>query len=203
MPSSQPLTGPRHRWPDRAFHWVMALSVIVLAASALLPILGIRFDWVPIHWMTGLVLVAAILFHFVRVATVHGLTEMTPRSKDARQILADFRRTSGDPPPVKYDAYQKAYHWVAAVTVLALVVTGLLMLAKIDTPFWRRDPSILSDGQWGVVYVIHGLSTLLILYLVAVHVYFAILPEHRTLLRSMLWDRKSLPNRNARHEQQV
>ena len=60
------------------------------------------------------------------------------------------------------------------------------MLLKIDTPFWRRDPSILSDQGWGIVYVIHGLSTLAILFLVILHVYFSILPEHRAMLRSMI-----------------
>ena len=198
----EPDSGARHRWPDRVFHWLMAASVVVLAASAFLPILGIRFDWVPVHWMTGIVLTAAILFHLARVSFVHGLREMTPRLADLREVAGDLGAAAAEPAPAKYDAYQKGYHWTAALVVLAVTVTGLLMLAKIDTPWWRRDPSILSDQSWGVVYVIHGLASLAILFLVILHVYFSVLPEHRATLMSMLSGRGPRYARGQIHEQE-
>ena len=64
------------------------------------------------------------------------------------------------PPPLrdaKYSPLQKLFHRLVAVLVLAIVATGLLMLSKIDTPFWRRNPYWLADTQWGMVYAIHGL----------------------------------------------
>lgn len=201
MQSEQGETGTRHQWPDRAFHWTMALSVIVLCATAFLPILGLRFDWVAPHWIAGFILAAAIVFHWLRVGLVHGLGEMMPGADDWREVLAGLRAQSGAPGPAKYDAYQKGYHWLSGLVVLVLAVTGLVMMAKIDTPWWRRDPSILTDAQWGVVYVAHGLASLAILFLVILHVYFAVLPEHRATLKSMIRGRGPLLTRGARHEQ--
>ena len=142
-------TGTRHKGPDRAFHWLMALSVNLLTGTAFLPIIGIRFDWLPIHWMSGVALTVLVLFHLIRVALVHGFREMMPDGDDISEITSDLSGKAVDLPPAKYDAYQKGYHWASAITVLAVTITGLLMLVKIDTPFWRRDPSLLSDPQWG------------------------------------------------------
>ncbi|NNG06048.1 MAG: cytochrome b/b6 domain-containing protein [Inquilinus sp.] len=179
----------------------MAATVIVLTGSAFLPILGIRFDWVPIHWISGIVLVVAILFHLVRVFAVHGFREMIPGPEDIREAAGDLAGRAGGLKPAKYDAYQKSYHWASAIAVLAVTITGVIMLLKIDTPFWRRDPSIMSDQDWGVVYVIHGLSSLAILFLVILHVYFSILPEHRAMLRAMIAGRGPLFARGNTHEQ--
>lgn len=201
MSSETSQIGARHKAPDRAFHWVMAVSVIILAASAFLPILGIRFDWVPIHWITGIALVLAILFHLFRVALVHGFREMLPGGEDVREAVADLTGRAAGLKPAKYDAYQKGYHWASALAVLAVTITGVIMLLKIDTPFWRRDPSILSDQGWGIVYVIHGVGSLAILFLVILHIYFSILPEHRAMLKSMIAGRGPLFARGSSHEQ--
>ncbi len=180
-------TGIRHRLPDRLFHWFMAAAVVTLGASAFLPILGLRFDWVPLHWIAGVALTLAIAFHVWRVLAVHGIREMVPDSDDLREVAHGLRNSGHEGlRPAKYDALQKAYHAIAALTVLVLTATGLLMLAKIDTTFWRRDPSILSDQSWGVVYVLHGAASMLLLFLFIVHVYFALIPEHREYLRSMI-----------------
>ncbi len=202
MQSEQQETGTRHQWPDRGFHWIMALSVIVLTGTAFLPILGLRFDWVPAHWIAGFVLTAAILFHWLRVGLVHGLREMMPDADDWREVVADLRAGAAAPGPAKYDAYQKSYHWLSGLVVLVLVATGLVMMAKIDTPWWRRDPSILTDAQWGLVYVAHGLASLALLFLVILHVYFAVLPEHRATLTAMISGRGPRLARGASHDRE-
>ncbi|MDE0058750.1 MAG: cytochrome b/b6 domain-containing protein [Defluviicoccus sp.] len=171
----------RHKGPDRAFHWAMAALVIVLLGTAFLPILGARFDWVPIHWISGVLLTAAILFHLYRAFLVHGVRSMLPTGEDLRTALGRAPRDG----TAKYDVHQKLYHWSVAAVILVLVVSGCIMMAKIDTPLWRRDPSILSDGQWGVVYVCHGAASLLLIFFFILHVYFAFLPEHRRLLAAM------------------
>lgn len=182
--------GVRHRFADRLFHWVMAVCVLVLGATSFLPIIGIKFDWLPIHWITGVVLTISILFHLYRVLVVLGLLGMWPGIDDVRELARGvFGGGKKALKPAKYDAYQKGYHWAAALTILVIVVTGLLMLAKIDTSFWRRDPSILTDGTWGVVYALHGAGSMLILFLVILHVYFGLLPEHRAYLFAMLHGR--------------
>ena len=177
----------RHQLPDRLFHWAMALAVITLAATAFLPILDIRFEWVPLHWMAGVVLTLVVVFHLYRVFFVHGLREMTPGRDDFREVVRDLRGTGHEGlAEAKYDALQKGYHAAASLTVLILVLTGLAMLAKIDTLFWRRDPSILTDQTWGVIYVAHGAASMLLLFLFILHIYFSLLPEHRAFLQSML-----------------
>ncbi|MDE2792405.1 MAG: cytochrome b/b6 domain-containing protein [Paracoccaceae bacterium] len=180
-------TEVRHQFSDRVFHWVMAACILVLGATAFLPIIGIKFDWLPIHWWTGVILVAAILFHFYRVFAVHGISKMLPMADDVKEtVRVALNRSGNGLKPAKYDAFQKSYHWTAAITVLATAVTGLVMLAKIDTTFWKRDPSLLSEPVWGVIYVIHGLGAMLLLFLVILHIYFSLIPSHRGYLVSMI-----------------
>ena len=115
---------------------------------------------------------------------------MLPGTGDIRQVWADttgFGRAKLI--AAKYDVYQKSYHWLVAIVILALVITGIPMLLKLDTVFWDRDPSLLSDVQWGYVYVIHGLTALLLIFLLILHTYFAVLPEHKKLLVAMITGR--------------
>lgn len=167
----------------------MAALTLVLLGTAFLPVLGLRFDWVPVHWIAGVLLAAAVLFHLWRVAFTHGLAAMAPARGDLRALA----RGGAAGPDAKYDLGQKLYHWGAAATTLALVATGALMLARIDTPLWRRDPSLLSDREWGVVYTLHGAAALLLVFLLVVHVYFALLPEHRRALAAMALGRPVPP----------
>jgi cytochrome b subunit of formate dehydrogenase len=93
---------------------------------------------------------------------------------------------SDDLAPSKYDALQKGYHAATAVTMLVALSTGLVMLAKIDTVLWNRNPQILTDQTWGVIYVLHGAAAMVILFLFLIHIYFALIPEHRAFLKAMI-----------------
>ena len=180
----------RHKLPDRVFHWVMAVLTLVLMGTAFLPIIGIQFNWVPIHWISGVLLIMSVLFHVYRSLFVHRLAEMLPGRKD---IQAIFNKDIGQ--VEKYDLGQKTYHWSIAVIILTLLFTGGLMLAKIDTPLWNRDPAILSDWAWGVTYVLHGIASYLLIFLFILHVYFSFLPEHRDLLHSMVYGNRKQEKR--------
>jgi len=57
----------RHARADRVLHWLSAACVLTLLGTAFLPIVGVEFAWVTIHWVAGLVLAAAVLLHLVRV----------------------------------------------------------------------------------------------------------------------------------------
>ncbi len=169
----------RHAPLDRAFHWITALAVLLLMGSAFLPILGVQFDWLPLHWITGVVLGAATLFHLVRATFFQRLRSMLPRPRDISDLL-NGRRAA------KYTPAQKLMHAVLGTAVLVAVVTGFIMLAKVDTPLWKRNPYLLEASTWGVVYVLHGAAALVTLTLSMTHIYFSLLPERRAYLRAMI-----------------
>jgi formate dehydrogenase subunit gamma len=165
----------RHAGIDRLFHWLTATSVLTLLATSLLPILGVKFDWVVIHWVVGVVLIVLVLFHIVRSLVWQRFRTMWLTGEE----LA--RRQVG-----KYTVAQKLMHLAMTLMILGATLTGATMLAKMDTPFWKRDPYLLSQETWGAIYVIHGLAALAAVTLVMIHVYFSILPENRMYLRAMI-----------------
>lgn len=182
----------RHKGPDRIFHWVMAVTVLTLLATAFLPIAGVQFPWVTIHWIAGVVLAAIVLYHIVRALVwLDWRAMLLIDGGDVRRAMQSMQwmmRTRAAPAdrPGKYPLLQKLYHYGIMVMILALVVTGLMMLAKVDGPFWRRDPYFFSTDTWAAVYVIHDLAAMAALAMVIVHVYFAIRPEKLWITRSMI-----------------
>lgn len=168
----------------------MAALVILLLGTAFLPILGIKFDWVPVHWISGVLLTAAVLYHLYRAIFVLGIGTMLPNVHDVRDMIGNGPANDVG----KYDLNQKLYHWTVSLVMLVLVITGIIMLAKIDTPFWNRDPSILSDWNWGVVYSLHGAASMVLIFLFILHIYFAVLPEHRQLLVAMVFGKAKSDN---------
>lgn len=191
----------RHRWPDRCFHWTMALSVLILLFSAFLPIVGIQFDWIPWHWIAGVILTVLVLFHMIRAIFVQGLSTMLPGADDVREVWSDSLggKRLRSLAAAKYDVYQKSYHWLVAVTVLTLIISGLPMLLKLDTVFWQRDPGLFSDIQWGYIYVAHGIAALILIFLLILHIYFSLLPEHKKLLVAMITGRGPQYTRGEEH----
>jgi formate dehydrogenase subunit gamma len=167
----------RHKLVDRAYHWLMAASMLILLVTAFLPILGIKFEWVGIHWVTGLVLTVIVLIHIIRASFFQNFWAMVPDGEDLRAPFAK---------PGKYSVAQKLYHLAISVLILAAIATGLLMWRKVDTPFWQRDPYWLSTEAWGIVYAIHGVAAMALVTMVIIHVYFALRPDEWHLTRSML-----------------
>ena len=181
----------RHVRLARFLHWLMASCVLVLLATSLLPIAGIKFSWVTIHWTTGLILAVAALIHILWSLYWNRLRQMIfgiSDIKDAIQTLLWFFRISVRQPakPGKYSPAQKLIHHGFAVIVLASIVTGLLMMVKIDTPLWERNPYWVSNSAWGIIYIIHDLASMLLVTMIMLHVYFAFRPEKRLYLRSMV-----------------
>jgi len=181
----------RHALIDRVAHWLMAGCVLILLVTAFFPILGVEFAWVTIHWVTGLVLVFSVLAHTLRSLLFKSLKSMWFGAADLRDVLSNLawnlRRTNQPPSkPGKYSVAQKLIHHGFAAVVLMTMLTGCLMLAKIDTPWWERNPYFLGDFVWGIVYIVHDLSALTLITMVIAHVYFAFRPEKFQYLRAML-----------------
>jgi cytochrome b subunit of formate dehydrogenase len=180
----------RHRIADRLYHWLMAACVLTLMGSAFFPIVGLKFEWVSLHWMTGVLLAALVSIHVVRALVWQDWRAMLPDGADMRNALRSIRRAGGGggPPPGKpgkYNFLQKLYHFAIAFLVLAIVASGLLMLLKIDTPWWRRNPYWFDAGTWGVIYCAHGFAAMALVTFVMIHIYFALRPEEWWLTRSM------------------
>jgi len=164
----------RHAGIDRLFHWITAVVLFLLLGTGLLPILGVRFAWYGMHWVTGLVLTLVIALHIVR-ALFWQKASMLPSGADFSPHRAG-----------KYTLAQKLMHLAWTVAVLVAIVTGLLLLRKAGVPFMTRDPYSFSLPTWGGMTLLHDLAALLSVFLVLVHVYFGILPEKRAYLRAMM-----------------
>jgi formate dehydrogenase subunit gamma len=180
----------RHLPIDRAYHWLMAACVLALMGTAFLPIIGYKFEWLGLHWMTGVGLSALVLVHIVRAVIWQDLRAMMIDGADIRngwralmRLLGGNRAAPGK--PGKYNVLQKLYHAAIAVLVLSVIATGLAMLLKIDTPLWRRNPYVLADYQWGWIYVVHGFAAMGLITMVMIHIYFALRPDEWRLTRSM------------------
>lgn len=180
----------RHARPDRLLHWAMAACVLTLLGTAFLPIVGVKFEWVTIHWITGLVLGVAVLLHIVRVLVRGTWGKMWLGRADVADALdvvgSTLRRALPARRPGKYSVAQKFIHHVFTVVVLTTLVTGSLMLLRIDTPWWQRNPYLFADSTWGIVYVLHGLAALLLITMVMLHIYFALRPEKLQFTRAMI-----------------
>ena len=166
----------RHAGVDRLFHWLTAVAVLTLMATGLLPVLGIKFNWVVVHWSVGLFLVALVLFHILRALFWQKLKcifEISSAEISGRKVR-------------KYTIAQKLMHYAMTLMILAAMITGCLMLMKMNTPLWQRDPYRLSQQAWGIIYWVHGGAATSAITLVALHIYFAILPEKRMYLRAMI-----------------
>lgn len=181
----------RHRLVDRVFHWLTAACVLTLLGTSFLPILGLEFPWVMVHWLTGVVLIAAVLFHTLRAALFQSLRSIWIGRTDLADVAALVRwnlRVDRRPPakPGKYSVAQKLIHHLFTLVVLTAAGTGALMLTKIDSPWWQRNPYWLSSSTWGVIYVLHDLAALALVTMVMTHIYFALRPEKLLFTRAML-----------------
>tara|TARA_B100000315_G_C14578133_1_gene588996 strand:+ start:1400 stop:2068 length:669 start_codon:yes stop_codon:yes gene_type:complete len=181
----------RHKLPDRIYHWTMAATVIVLLATAFLPIAGLKFPWVTAHWIAGVILGVIVIVHIIRALIWQDRLAMSIGLSDIKLALQAVKwvlRKRNDPPekPGKYPLLQKLYHHGIAAIVLVLIGTGGVLLAKIDTPFWQRNPYMLSAETWGYIYVFHDLASMAALAMLMIHIYFAIRPEKLWITRSMI-----------------
>jgi len=186
-----PETVTRHDGLARTFHWLMSVAMLALLVTAFFPVVGIRFPWLTIHWVAGVALVVLVAWHVVDSAVRQDFWSMWPGRQDLTEGMAMLRqilsRSEGTGErAAKYPVDHKWYHHGIVAVGLAAIVTGLLMMVRIDTPLWTQNPYLLGDATWGVVYVVHGLSGVALITMVIAHVYFAIRPEKLWMTRSMI-----------------
>ncbi|TDJ37239.1 MAG: cytochrome b/b6 domain-containing protein [Gammaproteobacteria bacterium] len=192
-PSQEGKHVQRHEPIDRIMHWVMAISILALLFTGVLPIIGIEFAWLTLHWIAGLVLTAAVLFHIIRSVLQKDLMSVWISPSDLKEALDDSHK------PGKYSVAQKGMHAAVTVVTLLVIVSGLFMFAMIDTPWWDRTNS-LSESTLGWMFLIHGLTTLALIALIAFHLYFTLRPEKLFYLRSMIKGWISEDELSANHD---
>lgn len=179
MPSPAGKRVHRHDMIDRAFHWIMAGSVLILLFTGIAPIVGIRVSWLNIHWIAGLVLSFVCIFHIIRAMFWQDFKSMLMGPADFKEPFDESIK------PGKYSFEQKGMHWAMTVLVIAVIATGIALMLNIDTPWWDR-PSVENEGALGVWFLLHGTATLGLIAFTAIHIYFALRPEKRFYTRSMV-----------------
>src|SRR6266702_260927 len=85
----------RHRLVDRIYHWSMAASVLILMGTAFFPIMGWKFEWVSLHWITGVVLTLLVLIHIVRALIWQDWRAMILDGADFRDGVRSIRSALG------------------------------------------------------------------------------------------------------------
>ena len=193
-PSSEGSRVNRHDKIDRLFHWVMAISVFVLLITGIFPIIGLNFAWLEIHWIAGIILTIVIVFHILRSFT-QDLSSMALGPSDLKEALDETVK------PGKYSPAQKSMHMVVSILTLLVIVSGLIMFWQIETPWWDR-PNSLSEATLGLVFFVHGISTLGLVGVICLHIYFGLRPEKLFYTRSMIKGWISREELNAHHDPQ-
>ncbi len=184
----------RHSKSARLSHWTLAIATFALLITAFVPILGLQFPWVTIHWIAGLVFGAYIVYHTVDTLVRPSWGKMLwigPREiGEAISRTKDFFAGKEDPDKRtgKWGTENKVFHHVTALAGLAVLGTGLLMMLRVDTWFWAANPYALeiSDATWGLVYVLHGVAAVGFVGLLIAHIYFAVRPDKFYLTMSMI-----------------
>jgi len=183
---------PRHSLVARAFHWIMAASMLTLLFTAFLPRVGVQFDWVTYHWIAGAVLTASVVFHIFHASFFLDFWSIWPDKIDLRDAWRRTQRFMGKPAPpperfAKYPLENKLYHAGIIAAGLSAIVTGVFMMSRVRTIFFPRNPYLFSDMTWGMMYVLHGLAGVGLIAMIMMHVYFGIRPEKRPITKSMIF----------------
>jgi cytochrome b subunit of formate dehydrogenase len=182
----------RHSLAARLFHWIMALAMFALLITAFLPKVGYQFPWVTYHWIAGLVLTASIIFHIIHASFWMDFWSIWPDKIDIQDAKRRWLRATGKAAPAprkfaKYPMENKMYHLTIVLAGLSVILTGVFMMKRVQTPFLTRNPYLFSDMTWGLMYVLHGLAGVGLIALIMVHIYFALRPEKFVITKSMVF----------------
>jgi cytochrome b subunit of formate dehydrogenase len=191
--SDVPARVPRHGGSARVSHWILAAATLTLLVTAFVPILGLGFAWVTIHWIAGIVFTAYIAYHIVDTGVRLSWGRMWIGFREVGESIGrtrDFFARRDDPAkrPGKWGTENKVFHHLTALAGFAVAATGLLMMARVDTWFWDANPYFggVADATWGWVFVLHGVSAVSFVGLLMAHVYFALRPDKLMYTRSMI-----------------
>ena len=146
------------------------------------------------HWIAGIVLTVSVIYHLFHATFWLDFWSIWPDQQDIEDASRRLRRALGTAAPAprkfgKYPLENKLYHLVILCAGLAVIGTGVLMMNRVQTPFFTRNPYLFgfSDMTWGWMYVLHGLAGVALVALIMAHIYFAVRPEKLFITKSMIF----------------
>lgn len=166
----------RYKASERANHWIMAISFILLAVSGLALFHPAFFflgnllgggTWSRIlHPFIGVVL--AISF-FALAGRLWGENRITAADREWRKHLGDIlcNKTKGLPEIGKYNIGQKYLFWILVLAILLLLVSGVVIWQPWFTPAF---PIALVR----LAALVHAVAGFVAILAIIVHIYAAI-----------------------------
>jgi formate dehydrogenase subunit gamma len=182
----------RHSLAARIFHWTMSAAMLTLLVTAFVPVMGLEIPaWVTIHWIAGVALILTIIYHIIHSIGWQDFWSMMSFGpsffkEGIAQTKHVMSSSAPEPKGGKYPFDHRMYHHSVILASMAAIVTGVIMMMRIDTPFFERNPYLLPDDQAGIVFAIHGVAGVAFILLIASHIYFALRPDKRWLFWSMI-----------------
>ena len=199
-----PATVVRHTGAARMFHWVMAASMLTLLGTGFLPIVGLEFAWLSIHWISGLILILCILYHIVHASFFLDFWSIWILPSDLKEAVQRTKRQLGQSVELgkhgKYPLDHKLYHLAVSIFGLLVSATGLVMMMKIDNPIVPTNLTLFSDANWGLVYILHGFASVLFVTLTITHIYFAVRPDKLWMTKAMVFGSVTRADYLAHHD---
>jgi formate dehydrogenase subunit gamma len=171
----------RHKLSSRVIHWTVAVFFFVALLSGM-PIWSPVFGWMAflfgglsvcrwLHPWSGVAFAVASLVMFVL-----WVGQMRFDATDRKFNVMEYLRFSGkeDPEVGKYNAGQKFFFWMALFTMLALLLTGIVL-------WW---PSYFSQTLRSISILLHDLCYIGFFAAIVGHIYLGTAAEPGTF-RSM------------------
>jgi Ni,Fe-hydrogenase I cytochrome b subunit len=189
---SQFLVSPPVPTPLNFFYWGVVVSVWrnthIYLALLVTALVVLHASWDVIH-----------LRRTVKVSlTRQDFRDTVTRAKDF--FVSPRDGTGPTRIPAKYDPLQKAFHWSLVVLGAFLLVSGLLEWEQIK---WQGIPLFVWLDRWnglfmdGFMRTGHLVAAMLFAGLAVLHVYFALLPQNRSMLMAITTGNTGSPRAHA------
>ena len=190
-PLPQPLSGAeefllRHNLMQRICHWANAAAIIILFVSGWMiyqpadlfspsPPPAYWFRWH--QWGTAILFVTLTFHSIYESFIVRALNPMAINQKEVHRLLHMVKNFLGFSPfyprSGKYHPAQIFFHWVVAVNIFLLILTGMV----IWKPMRELLPLALLGLGWKSIFysrILHTFFSASLLSLLIGHIYFAL-----------------------------
>jgi|ERR1700694_94354 len=167
----------RHRLSSRVIHWVVAVFFLGALFTGM-PIWSPVFGWMAflfgglsvcrwLHAWLGVAFAASMLVMFV-----HWMRDMKFDASDRKFNVFEYVRFSDreDAEVGKYNAGQKFFFWMAAVTTLVITLSGIVL-------WW---PTYFSQALRSISILLHDLSFIGFFVAIVGHIYLGTAAEPGT-----------------------